>query len=100
MGNKNLLYVPEGFVPDVAVDPEKHIYMKMLKRYWYPLIKDGKAECYAADINHDDWCGIHKMGHCNCRPDIVISNIKTNKTVLCCIWVDKDLYIKSEPQNL
>lgn len=53
------------------MDPTKHNYYKKLMR----LYEQGElpTACLAQlDIYHDDWCGVHKGGYCNCDPDLQV----------------------------
>lgn len=51
------------------LDPTKHNYYKKVLE----LFAAGKIPSKSitdVDIFHDDWCGIHKGGYCDCDPDV------------------------------
>jgi hypothetical protein len=50
-------------------DPRQHNYYKKLME----LLEQGKVPpgCLTdVDVYHDDWCGIHRGGYCDCDPEI------------------------------
>ena len=56
-------------------DPMEHNYMKKIMA----LVRSGKLEgCVLQDLQvaHDDWCGIHGGGVCNCDPDVFDAAMK------------------------
>lgn len=55
-----------------SIEREPHNYM--LKLRWLAKHKEylpaGKVT--EVEIVHDDWCGIHAGGYCNCNPEVKV----------------------------
>ena len=55
------------------MDSTKHNYYKKLME----LHAQGKipaASLSEVEVAHDDWCGIHNSGYCDCDPDVRVRN--------------------------
>jgi hypothetical protein len=50
-------------------DPRRHNYCPKLIALWQQgKIPEGRLT--DVEVAHDDWCGIHAGGYCNCDPDV------------------------------
>jgi len=69
----------------IRPDDPRHNFLPKIKA----LRKAGEIpqECLSlVDICHDDWCGFHRGGVCNCDPDVRV-RASVNEVVIVCVNV-------------